>query len=168
MPFPKDVAAVQRLLGLAQFLSKFLPHLLDMTKPLRELTKKEIPWRWDATQQQAFENLKKAVSDTPLLRCYNVQEEVTLQCDASLAGLGAVLIQKGRPVAYASRALTPTETRYTQIEKELLAIVFGCEHFKGYTYGREMVQVETDHQQLETIVRKPLHSAPSHLQRMLL
>ena len=67
MLFPKDVAAVQRLLGLAQYLSKFLPHLSDMTKPLRELTKMEIPWRWDATQQQAFENLKKAVSDTPVL-----------------------------------------------------------------------------------------------------
>ena len=124
MPFPKDVAAVQRLLGLAQYLSKFLPHLSDMTKPLRELTKKEIPWRWDTTQQQAFENLKKAVSDTPVLRCYNVQEEVTLQCDASQAGLGAALMQKGQPVAYATRALSPTETRYAQIEKELLAIVF--------------------------------------------
>ena len=66
---------------------------------------------------------------------YNVQEEVTLQCDASQAGLGAALMQKGQPVAYASRALTPTETRYAQIEKELLAIVFGCEHFKAYTYG---------------------------------
>ena len=77
-------------------------------------------------------------------------------------------MQKGQPVAYYSRALTPTETRYAQIEKELLAIVFGCEHFEAYTYGREMVQVETDHQPLETIVRKPLHSAPSRLQRMLL
>ena len=77
-------------------------------------------------------------------------------------------MQKGQPVAYASRALTPTETRYAQIENELLAIVFGCEHFEAYTYGREMVQVETDHQPLETIVRTPLHSAPSCLQRMLL
>ena len=168
MPFPKDVAAVQRLLGLAQYLSNLLPHLSDMTKPLRELTKKEIPWRWDATQHQAFENLKKEVSDTPVLRYYNVQEEVTLQCDASQAGLGAALMQKDQPVAYASRALTPTETCYAQTEKELLAIVLGCEHFEAYTYGQEMVQVETDHQLLETIVRKPLHSAPSRSQRMLL
>lgn len=168
MPPPKDVAAVQRLLGLAQYLTKFLPHLSDVTKPLRELTKKEVPWCWDAVQQQAFEKLKKTVSGTPILRYYNVQEEVTLQCDASQSGLGAALMQKGQPVAYASRALTPTETRYAQIEKELLAIVFGCEHFEAYTYGRDRVKVETDHQPLETIVRKPLHKAPSRLQRMLL
>jgi len=77
-------------------------------------------------------------------------------------------MQNGQPVAYASRALTPTETRYAQIEKELLAIVFGCENFEAYTHGRDVVQVETDHQPLETILRKPLHSAPSRLQRMLL
>ena len=168
MPPPSDVAAVQRLLGLAQYLSKFLPHLSDVMKPLRELTKKEVAWMWDPIQQQALENLKKAVSSTPVLRYYNLQEEVTLQCDASQSGLGATLMQNGQPVAYASRALTPTETRYAQIEKELLAIVFGCEHFEAYTYGRDVVQVETDHQPLESIMRKPLHSAPSRLQRMLL
>ena len=138
MPPPSDVAAVQRLLGLAQYLSKFLPHLSDVMKPLRELTKKEVAWMWDPIQQQALENLKKAVSSTPVLRYYNLQEEVTLQCDASQSGLGATLMQNGQPVAYASRALTPTETRYAQIEKELLAIVFGCEHFEAYTYhGRK-------------------------------
>ena len=167
MPPPEDVAAVQRLLGLAQYLNKFLPHLSDVTKPLRELTKKEVPWTWDTIQQQALEKLKKAVSGTPVLRYYNIPEEVTLQCDASQSGLGAALMQNGQPVAYASRALTPTETRYAQIKKELLAIVFGCEHFEAYTYGRDVVQVETDHQPLETILRKPLHSAPTRLQRML-
>ena len=168
MPPPHDVAAVRRLLGLTQYLSKFLPHLSDITKPLRELTKKEVVWAWDPAQQQAFENPKKAVSSTPVLHYYNLDEDVTLQCDASQSGLGAALLQKGQPVAYASRALTPTEVRYAQIEKELLAIVFGCEHFEAYTYGRDIVQVETDHQPLEAIMRKPLHSAPSRLQRMLL
>ena len=164
---PQDVAAIQRLLGLAQYLSKFLPHLSDLTKPLRELTKKEVAWTWGPAQQQAFTNLKKAVSSTPVLRYYNLDEAVTLQCDASQSGLGAALLQNGQPIAYASRALTPIETRYAQIEKELLAIVFGCEHFKAYTYGRDVVQVETDHQPLESIVKKPLHCAPSRLQHML-
>ena len=71
-------------------------------------------------------------------------------------------------VAYASRALSPAETRYAQIEKELLAIVFACDHFEAYVYGRDSVQVETDHQPLVTIVQKPLNSAPNRLQRMLL
>ena len=82
MPQPDDVAAIQRLLGLAQYLSKFLPHLSDITKPLRELTQKDTEWTWGPAQQNALETLKKAVSSTPVLRYYNLQEEVTLQCDA--------------------------------------------------------------------------------------
>ena len=77
-------------------------------------------------------------------------------------------MQNGHPVAYASRAFTPTEMQHAQIEKELLAIVFGYTHFEVYTYGRDVVQVETDHQPLEAIVQKPLHKAPSRLQWMLL
>ena len=168
MPPPTDVAAVQRLLGLAQYLSKFLPHLSDVTKPLRELTQKDTEWDWGQAQQDALETLKKAVSSTPVLRYYNLKEEVTLQCDASQSGLGAALLQNGQPVAYASRALTPAETRYAQIEKELLAIVFACAHFEAYIYGRDAIQVETDHQPLVSIIKKPLNSAPSRLQRMLL
>ena len=168
MPPPTDVAGVQRLLGLAQYLSKFLPHLSDITKPLRELTQKETEWEWAQAQQDALQTLKTAVSSTPVLRYYNVKEEVTLQCDASQSGLGAALLQNGQPVAYASRALIPIETRYAQIEKELLAIVFACDHFEAYVYGREAVQVETDHQPLVSIVKKPLNSAPSRLQRLLL
>ena len=167
MPPPTDVAAAQRLLGLAQYLSKFLPHLSDITKPLRELTQKDTEWEWSQAQKDALESLKKAVSSTPVLHYYNVKE-VTLQCDASQSGLGAALLQNGQPVAYASRALTPTETRYAQIEKELLAIVFACDHFEAYIYGRDAIQVETDHQPLVSIVKKSLNSAPGRLQRMLL
>ena len=67
-----------------------------------------------------------------------------LQCDASQSGRGAVLMQNKQPVGYASRALTLTEFRYAQIEKELLAIVFACDHFEVYVYGREEVHIETD------------------------
>ena len=77
-------------------------------------------------------------------------------------------MQGGQPVAYASRALSPTETHYAQIEKELLAIVFGCGHFEAYVYGCDVVHVETDHKPLEMIKLKPLNSAPKRLQRMLL
>ena len=168
MPPPTDVAAVRRLLGFTQYLSKFLPHLSDITKPLRGITQLDAEWTWDHTQQHALDTLKRAVTSTPVLRYYNLKEEVTLQCDAFQSGLGAALMQNGQPVAYASRALTPTETRYAQIEKELLAIVFACEKFEAYIYGRERVHVETDHQPLETIAVKPLNSAPQRLQRMLL
>ena len=167
-PPPTDVAAVQHLLGLAQYLSKFLPHLSDITKPFRELTQKDTEWEWNQAQQDALESLKKAVSSTPVLCYYNLKEEVTLQCDAPQSGLGAALLQNGQPVAYASRALIPTKTCYAQIEKELLAVVFACDHFEAYVHGGDAIQVETDHQPLVSIMRKPLNSAPGRLQRMLL
>ena len=119
-------------------------------------------------QQTAFEKLKEMVTRTPVLRYYNLKEEVTLQCDASQSGLGAALMQNGQPVAYASRALTPAETCYAQIEKELLSIVFACDRFDAFVYGRDLVNVETDHKPLEAIFIKPLAATPKRLQRMLL
>ena len=116
----------------------------------------------------ALRKIKDARCTTPVLRYYSLDEEVTLQCDASQFGLGAVLLQNRQPVAFASRTLTSAETRYAQIEKELSAIVFACGHFYLYVYGRDRVRVHTDHKPLETIVKKPLYSAPKRLQRMLL
>lgn len=168
MPPPTDKQGVQRLLGLAQYLAKFLPHLSDTTKPLRDLTQNDVQWVWNEPQQTAFVKLKEMVTRTPVLRYYNLKEEVTLQCNASQSSLGAALMQNGQPVAYASRALTPAETRYAQIEKELLAIVFACDRFDAYVYGRDLVNVETDHKPLEAIFMKSLASAPKRLQRMLL
>ena len=135
--------AVQCLLGLAQYLSKFLPHISNITKPLRELTQKGTEWVCGLAQQTVLKTLTMSTSSTPVLQYYNVQEEVTLQCDASQTGLGARLLQNGQPVAYASRALTDTETRYAQNKTELMAIVFACTYFDSYIYGRDRVQVET-------------------------
>ena len=127
-----------------------------------------MPWVWDEPQNSVFECLKKAVSSTPVLRCYSLQTEVNLQCDASQSGLGAALLQKGQPVAYASRALTSTEMAYVQIKKVLLAIVFSCEKFDPYIFGHDVVKVEFDHKPLESIFCKELWAAPKRLQRMVL
>ena len=89
-----------------------------------------------------------------------------MQCDASGTGLGAFLLQREQPTAYASRALT-TEQGYSQIEKELLAVVFAMERFDQYVYGRS-VEVRSDHQPLQTISSKALHFAPKRLERILL
>lgn len=90
-----------------------------------------------------------------------------MSVDASKFGLGAVILQENKPIAYASRALTDAETRYAQIEKELLAVTFGLERSNQYTYGVDIV-VENDHKPLESILKKPISQAPPRLQRLLL
>ena len=102
------------------------------------------------------------------LRYYSLEDEVTMQCDASKSGLGAALIQLRQPVAFATRALIPAETRYTQMEKELLATVYTCEKFDVYMYGRTEVTIQSYHKSLGCIFKKPLNPAPTRLQRMLL
>ncbi|XP_033107108.1 uncharacterized protein LOC117109006 [Anneissia japonica] len=108
------------------------------------------------------------ITNAPILRYYDVNEEVTIQCDASEHGLGATLLQGGQPVYFASQALTMTERKYAQIEKECLAIVFACERFDQFIYGRDIVHVQTDHKPLIPIFQKPIHSALKRLQRMVL
>ena len=82
--------------------------------------------------------------------------------------MGAVLLQEDQPVAYASKALNKSQQNYAQIEKEMLAIVFGCTRFHEYIYGMPLVEIETDHKPLEAILKKPLHQAPARLQKMVM
>lgn len=167
MPAPMDVPALQRFLGMANYMAKFIPNFSAIAAPLRKLTHKETAWCWYQQHQHAFDTLKSCLSSPPVLAYYDVEKPVTLTCDASCYGLGAACMQDGRPVAYASRTLTDTETRYAQIEKELLAVVFACTKFRDYVYGKPTL-VETDHQPLVTILKKPIHTAPARLQRMML
>ena len=100
--------------------------------------------------------VKKCLTDSPILRYYDVKEEATIQCNASQKGLGATLLQKGQPVVFASRSLSSTEQHYAQIEKECLAIVFTCKCFNQYIHSRESTTIHTDHKPLVTIFKKPI------------
>ena len=111
--------------------------------------------------------VRQLVTSASVLDYYSPDKELVIQCDASSLGLGAVLMQEGRPLAYASRALTHPDTRYATIEKEMLAIVFALEKRHQYVYGRHVV-IKTDHKPLESIAKKPLDRAPNRLQGMLL
>ena len=146
-----------------------MPHFSHHTELLRILLKKENTFTWDQNANDSFQKVKGLLENSLLkpLKYYDRNKPVTLQCNASLKGLGACIIQDGKPFAFASKSLTNTETRYTNIERELLAIVFGCEKFHTYLYSRSFM-VETDHKPLEMISLKNLISAPVHLQRMLL
>ena len=168
MPKLVNVNDVQRFIGFVNYLSRFLPRLSDLCEPLRRLTDNNAEWKWTKVHDEAVKMIKHLISCAPLLRYYRLEDEVTIQCDASQTGLGTVLLQNGQPVAYASRSFTKTEQRYAQIEKECLAIVFLCERFSQYLLGRNKITVQSDHKPLETIFKKPLFSAPKRLQRMLL
>ncbi|CAB4040572.1 Hypothetical predicted protein, partial [Paramuricea clavata] len=116
---------------------------------------------------RAFDEVKKEVSSLGVLRYFDPDAETTIQTDASLKGLGAVLLQGGQPVCYASKALTEAEQRYSNIEREALGVVWGLERFHYFVYGKKCT-VHTDHKPLETIFRKKLSSCPCRLQRFVL
>lgn len=167
MPTPECKADVQRILGMVNYLSRYIPDVSEITQPLRDLLKKETLWHWDEPQDRAIEKIRHILTSNPVLKFFDVEKPVVLQVDASQNGLGACILQEGHPVVYASRSLTDAERNYAQIEKELLAVVFGCTKFGQYTYGRE-VTVHSDHKPLEAILKKPLCKAPPRLQRMIL
>ena len=105
--------------------------------------------------------------EAPVLRYFDPSKPITLQCDASESGLGYSLLQKHQPVAYGAHGLTAAEKNYAQIEKEMLAMVAGCEKIDQYIYGHK-IHNEADHKPLVSITKKPIYSAPKHLQRMFL
>lgn len=168
MPMPTNVKDVERFLGLITYVGQFIPNLSNKTCLLRELLKKNIEWHWNEHHTESFEELKKCLSSRPVLQFYDMKKPIVLSVDASKSGLGACLLQDGLPVAYGSKALTPTEQNYAQIEKELYACVFACDRFYAYIYGRGDITIETDHKPLISIIKKPIVDAPPRLQRMLL
>lgn len=168
MPPPSDVKGLKRFFGMVNYLAKFLPLLSDMTEPLRRLDDKEVEWCWLEQHQKVFTTIKQYLADALVLKYYDVNEEVMIQCDASETGLGVVLMQKGQPIAFVSRALTDTGTRYAQIEKELLAIVWSANKFDKYILGRDCVHIESDHETLKAVFNKPVHKSPKRLQTMLM
>ncbi|CAB4027032.1 Hypothetical predicted protein [Paramuricea clavata] len=167
MPAPENKDDVRRFLGSVQYLAKFLPRLAEVEEPLRHLTKKDTVFHWDKPQENAFQRIKDLCCTAPILAYYDVKKDVKIQCDASKNAVGAVLLQEGKPIAYASRKLRTSELNWSPIEKEMLAIVFSTGKAREYILGKKTV-VQTDHKPLETIFRKPLLSAPLRLQIMML
>ena len=165
MPVPGDKPAVQRFLGMVGYVHKFIPHMSEIAKPLRVLLGKNVAWHWQSEQNNALENLKNKLKNAPVLQYYNVNKPTVIQVDACQSGLGAVLIQEGRPIAMASRALDSAQTNYAIIEKELLAICFGCQKFHDYIFGKATI-IQSDHKPLVNIMMKPIHKLSARMQRM--
>ena len=118
MPAPTDIHGLKRFCGMIQYLSKFLPNLASDLQPIRELTKKDVDWNWSVECEQAFQKVKQKITETPLLVYFDPDKELVLQVDSSKDGLGAALLQVGKPIEYASLALTRAARNWAQIEKE--------------------------------------------------
>ena len=151
---PQNVSEARSFLGLAKFVSKFVPDLSSIAEPIQRLTHKNAEFKWGKEQQVAFEKLKELITHADALAYFNVNSRTRIVADASPVGLGAVLTQlqgsEWRVIGYASRCLSDVERRYSQTEKEALALVWACERFNMYVFGREF-ELETDHKPLEYI-----------------
>ncbi|GFQ84275.1 retrovirus-related Pol polyprotein from transposon 17.6 [Trichonephila clavata] len=144
-----------------------IPTADALVTTLQGASKKDSVWIWDTNIERDFELIKQAIVKSPCLKYFDKNKEVTVPVDDSKNGLGTVLLQEGHPVANGSVSLTQTQQRYAQIEKELLAMIYGLEHFNYYTYGR-IVTVQTDHKPILGLSKKPYDIISPRLQRMLL
>ena len=139
-PTPRNVSQLRSFLGLVNYYGKFLPQLASTLAPLYKLLQKKSTWTWGSDQQKAFEEAKAQLMSPCLLEHFDPERELVLSCDASPYGVGAVLAHRmddgtEKPIAYASRSLAPAEKKYSQLDKEALAIVFGVKSFTSFSMG---------------------------------
>lgn len=167
LPTPENKTDVGRFLGMLKYLSQYLPNLSQRTAKLRQLTRADVDWHWSKEHDDEVLVLKKNLTEGPVLRIFDPSLPIVIQTDASKDGLGSVLMQQNQPVAYASRSLTKSEQKWAQIEKELLAVVFACERFHYFIYGRE-VEIQSDHKPLETLIKREIDDVSMRLQRLFL
>lgn len=151
---PRTKKELRAFLGLAGYYRKFVPNFATIALPLTDKTKKGHPEhvKWDESCEKSFSTLKRKLCEKPVICMPDKDKVYTLRTDASDRGIGAVLMQDQghglQPVAYASRKLSETESRYATIEKECLAIVWAIRKFEPYLFGNSFV-IETDHQPLQ-------------------
>ena len=153
-PEPTNLTQLKAFLGLVNYYSRFLPNLATLLEPMHALLRQSNEWEWSSQCANSFNACKKLLCESQILELYDVHKEIQLTCDASAYGLGAVMshIVDGveKPIAFASRSMSPAERNYAHIEKEALAIVFGVKKFQKYLYGRTF-KVVTDHQPLTVL-----------------
>ncbi|XP_056132701.1 uncharacterized protein K02A2.6-like, partial [Lampris incognitus] len=155
-PQPTNVTELRSFLGLLNYYGRFMRDLSTVLQPLHQLLKKEVEWKWTPECAAAFKAAKEQLVKSSVVVHYDTQKPLRLACDASPYGIGAVMshiMENGdeKPIAFASRTLTEAESKYSQIEKEALAIIFGVTKFHKYLYGRKFSLI-TDHKPLLTIL----------------
>ena len=154
-PEPRDLKQLIAFLGAVGYYRRYLPDLATVIAPLDKLRSSKEAWRWTEVEQSAFCKLKELLSSDHVVACYNPKLPVKVETDASSVGLGAVISHvfpdgTEKPVEYASRRLSQSESRYSQIDKEALGIIWAVRRFHYYLYGREF-ELVTDHMPLTHI-----------------
>ena len=139
----------------------------DITVTLRELNKKNVKFTWNQTYEKAFRQAKLHVANTVTLKYFNPVKPIVLECDASGTGLSGMLLQDRQPITFVSQALTETQKRYSNIEREMLAIVVVMEKPHHYIFGCHFC-VYTDHSPLVSLFQKCLTDTYPRLQHLML
>ncbi len=171
-PDPQSVEEVRSLLGMATYCSRFIPNLATISEPLRELTKASTPWTWEEKHKQALQQLKQSISAQCTMAYFNPEHETEVVVDASPVGLGGMLVQYDpcgnmSLVALASKALPEVAQRYSQTEREALAVTWGILHFHLYVCGKDF-KVITDHKPLVPLFNNPYSKPTARIERWLL
>ncbi|GFT72249.1 retrovirus-related Pol polyprotein from transposon 297 [Trichonephila clavipes] len=141
---PKNNREVSKFLGMTGWYQKFIPRYADICEPLYQLKKKGAKFNWSGEAQDSFDQIKHTLTEAPILQLPNFSEQFNLFTDASGVGIGAVLQQNQKPIAFASRTLNKAERNYTITERECLAVIWALNKFKTY-FGPLPVKVITDH-----------------------
>lgn len=155
MKIPTSREEVRAFLGLINYYGRFLPNLSTVLYPINQLLKDKVPFHWSSDCEKAYDTIKQMIASDLVLAHYDPSETLVLATDASPVGVGAVLshIYKDgseRPIHFASQTLSPTQQRYSQIDREAYAIIFGVRKFYQYVYGRRFILV-TDNKPLAQI-----------------
>jgi len=154
---PTNVAGVRSFVGLATYFRKFIIGFSKRISPLTNLTKQSVLWNWTAECQQSFDDIKQALSSAPVLAMPDFSKPFTVITDACNSGLGAVLMQGERPVAFESRRFIPAEANYHTTEQELLAVVHALNTWRCYLEGVKFTVI-TDHNPLVHLPTQPVLS----------
>ena len=154
LPPLSNVAKLRSFLGMMNYLSRFIKDFAIISEPLRRLTKKDVDWLWSSEQDAAFTTLRDLLIEDTCAAYFDVKKTTPLIVDASPTGLGSILIQDSRAIAFASRSLSDVESRYSQTKPEALGVVWACEHFDQYLQGDPQFTIIIDHEPLLTIWKK--------------
>ena len=159
-PTPRNAKDVQSFLGLANYYRKFVENFSEIEAPMRNLTRKKVTFQWTEVEEEAFNTLKKKLSEPPILTMPTRDDKFILDTDASATGIGAVLsqVQNGeeKVITYDSQIMKESQQNYCTTRRELLACVHFVQKHKQYLYGRHFV-LRTDHNPLKWLVnfKKP-------------